>query len=601
MVKRSKKSKSKRVPLRKKYKILKKVKEHHKKKAKEAKKLGKRKAKVEKDPGIPNAWPFKEQELQALEARRARALKEIEDKKQARKERAQKRKLGLIDEDDDGLTHLSADATARDIEFAERNANSAVLATNESVQDGSYKAFYRELLKVIEASDVVIQVLDARDPLGTRCPDLERLVLKSGVNKRVILLLNKIDLVPKEIAEKWLSYLREELPTVAFKCSTQKQKSNLGRKSARAREVVDSTQTSDSLGAEILLRLLKNYSRNQQLKTAITVGVVGFPNVGKSSLINSLKRARAVSTGATPGVTRVVQEIQLDKHVKLLDSPGIVFSNSKGQGTIASLRNCVRIEKLEDPTVSGWKVEQKLQEILQLCRPEKLMSLYKITHFSSVDDFLQNVALVRGKLKKGGLVDKIAAARVVLHDWNEGKIPHYSLPPIREASQCSEAAIVADWGKEFVVDEVYKDEQSAVIAGLSSLLDGSHTEIPSGAPMTLDMETSLVSEGEQFGNVEAEEAEPEEMDINETRVNRVRADGLSQNEKLYDADGILNPRLARAEKKRRKKATKSDQTYLNTGLQGTYDFSVDYQDTDAQHTDDPHENEKVEPMIGVEH
>lgn len=81
-------SKSKRVPLKKKYKIIRKVKEHHKKKAKEAKKLGgNQKRRVEKDPGIPNDWPFKEQELQALEARRARALEELEQKKAARKER----------------------------------------------------------------------------------------------------------------------------------------------------------------------------------------------------------------------------------------------------------------------------------------------------------------------------------------------------------------------------------------------------------------------------------------------------------------------------------------------------------------------------------
>lgn len=81
-------SKSKRVSLKKKYKIIKKVKEHHKKKAKEAKKLGlDRKPKKEKDPGIPNDWPFKEQELRALEDRRARALEEIEQKKAARKER----------------------------------------------------------------------------------------------------------------------------------------------------------------------------------------------------------------------------------------------------------------------------------------------------------------------------------------------------------------------------------------------------------------------------------------------------------------------------------------------------------------------------------
>lgn len=74
--------------LKQKHKVLRKVKEHHKKKAKDAKKLGlNRKPRVEKDPGIPNDWPFKEQELKALEARRARALEEIEQKKVARKER----------------------------------------------------------------------------------------------------------------------------------------------------------------------------------------------------------------------------------------------------------------------------------------------------------------------------------------------------------------------------------------------------------------------------------------------------------------------------------------------------------------------------------
>lgn len=88
MVKRSTKSKSKRVSLKRKHKIIKKVKDHHKKKAKEAKKLGHvGRKKAEKDPGIPNDWPFKEQELKALEVRRERAIDEIEQKKVARKER----------------------------------------------------------------------------------------------------------------------------------------------------------------------------------------------------------------------------------------------------------------------------------------------------------------------------------------------------------------------------------------------------------------------------------------------------------------------------------------------------------------------------------
>jgi len=192
MVKKSKKSKSKRVPLRKKYKILKKVKEHHKKKAKEAKKLGKlKKHKVEKDPGIPNDWPFKEQELQALEARRARALEEMEQKKELRKERAQKRKLGLLEEDAD-LKQLANSISNRQDDFAKKSLSSRDASRDGTIHDRSDRAFYKELVKVIETSDVILEVLDARDPLGTRCTDMERMVLRAGPEKRLVLLINKI-------------------------------------------------------------------------------------------------------------------------------------------------------------------------------------------------------------------------------------------------------------------------------------------------------------------------------------------------------------------------------------------------------------------------
>lgn len=76
---------------------------------------------------------------------------------------------------------------------------------------------------------------------------------------------------------------------------------------------------------------------------------MGLPNVGKSSLINSLKRSRAAQVGNTPGVTKTVQEVVLDKHVRLLDSPGIVFSGA-GAGTegASALRNCIKVRAAAD-------------------------------------------------------------------------------------------------------------------------------------------------------------------------------------------------------------------------------------------------------------
>ncbi|XP_008836970.1 guanine nucleotide-binding protein-like 3-like protein isoform X1 [Nannospalax galili] len=287
--------------------------------------------------------------------------------------------------------------------------------------EATRKAYYKEFRKVVEYSDVILEVLDARDPLGCRCFQMEETVLRAEGNKKLVLVLNKIDLVPKEIVEKWLDYLRNELPTVAFKASTQHQVRNLTRCSVPADQAPESLLKSKAcFGAENLMRVLGNYCRLGEVRTHIRVGVVGLPNVGKSSLINSLKRSRACSVGAVPGVTKFMQEVYLDKFIRLLDAPGIVPGPNSEVGTI--LRNCIHVQKLTDPVTP-------VETILQRCNLEEISNYYGVSGFQTTEQFLTAVAHRLGKKKKGGIYSQEQAAKAVLADWVSGKISFYIPPP----------------------------------------------------------------------------------------------------------------------------------------------------------------------------
>jgi len=250
------------------------------------------------------------------------------------------------------------------------------------------------------------KVLDARDPDSCRCRAIEREVIAS--RKKLILLLNKVDLVPKEVMLAWQKTLQREFPTLAFKCGTRR-----GANETAAEHASESYLKSSSavLGADSLLQLLKNYARSASgAKKAIAVGIVGYPNVGKSSVINSLKRAQVVKTGGTAGVTRAVQEVVLDSKVRLIDSPGVVFSGNSEDPSVV-LRNAVKVECLKDPVsvVEAMTAKLTLPALITHFFPTGENAQAKDAH-----EFLLRIAQNKGQLKKGGVPDIVRAAVLVL-------------------------------------------------------------------------------------------------------------------------------------------------------------------------------------------
>ncbi|XP_051138763.1 nuclear/nucleolar GTPase 2 [Andrographis paniculata] len=272
------------------------------------------------------------------------------------------------------------------------------LVRHTMFEKGQSKRIWGELYKVIDSSDVVVQVLDARDPQGTRCYHLEKHLKENCKHKHMILLLNKCDLVPAWVTKGWLRVLSKEYPALAFHASINK-----------------------SFGKGSLLSILRQFSRLKSDKQAISVGFVGYPNVGKSSVINTLRTKNVCKVAPIPGETKVWQYITLTKRIFLIDCPGVVYQNKDTETDIV-LKGVVRVTNLHDAA-------EHIGEVLKRVKKEHLERAYKISDWEDDNDFLLQLCKSTGKLLKGGEPDLMTAAKMILHDWQRGKIPFFVPPP----------------------------------------------------------------------------------------------------------------------------------------------------------------------------
>ncbi|KAI1414168.1 nucleolar GTP-binding protein [Hypoxylon sp. FL1857] len=270
---------------------------------------------------------------------------------------------------------------------------------------GQSRRIWNEMYKVLDASDVVIHVLDARDPLGTRCRSVEKYLRTEAPHKHLIFVLNKTDLVPTSVAAAWVRQLSTEYPTLAFHSSI-----------------------TNPFGKGSLIQLLRQFSQLHSDRKQISVGLIGYPNVGKSSIINTLRKKKVAKVAPIPGETKVWQYITLMKRIYLIDCPGVVPPNQNDTPQDILLRGVVRVEMVENP-------EQYIPALLAKVKQHHMERTYEIKGWNDHIHFLELLARKGGRLLKAGEPDVDGVAKMVLNDFMRGKIPWFTPAPILEGEE----------------------------------------------------------------------------------------------------------------------------------------------------------------------
>lgn len=303
--------------------------------------------------------------------------------------------------------------------------------------------FWRQLWRVVERSDILIQILDARNPLLFYCEDLDKYIKEVDQNKISVILLNKSDYLTKKQRKYWFDYFS----SVGKKClffSALEQQMKIDQiqnneDSNLLNEIENLNLENDfpmPLGYDQLisyLKSLKNDNADNDNKSTMTVGFVGFPNVGKSSTINALLRAKRVSVSATPGKTKHFQTFILDNELTICDCPGLVFPNIASSKTEMIINGILPIDQIKDSMMAIDAITEKIPAHIF----ESLYGLI-LKKPGSDQDSNRNVSSLelltvygysRGFMTQRGLPDTSKSAKFILKDFVTGKLLYCYAPP----------------------------------------------------------------------------------------------------------------------------------------------------------------------------
>ncbi len=264
----------------------------------------------------------------------------------------------------------------------------------------------RELIQTnLKLVDVVYEIIDSRIPLSSRNPEIDKLI---GDKPRIVV-MNKSDLSDANINKEWINYFKKKgINTLLIDAIKNKGISELVKQT------------------EIVIKEKKERQLDRGIKNKpIRAMIVGVPNVGKSTLINSLSRRKSAKTGDKPGVTKGKQWIKLKGNIQLLDTPGILWPKFEDQEVA---KNLAFTGAIKDEIMDIETLALNLVEKLIKIAPFKLEKRYDIeTKEKSPLGVMEEIALKRGAILKGAEIDYTRVANIILDEFRSGTIGNITL------------------------------------------------------------------------------------------------------------------------------------------------------------------------------
>ena len=323
-----------------------------------------------------------------------------------------------------------------------KNINKAITPYEKNIE------VWKQLWMTVEKGQILFQIVDGRNPLYYRCPDLENYIKEVDTNKEIILIVNKADLMNEDLRKNWADYFKtHNIKYVFFSAVNEIEKMEKGENMTQSEKIDRSDyriftrneliQYIKEIGETIQkeeksIENNNNKSKNQS-NNALMVGFIGYPNVGKSSIINVLMKTKKAGVANIPGRTKHYQTLFLpeepnlnisSKSICLVDCPGLIFPSFTTSKADMLVNGIYPIDTLSD-------IYNPIQIIINQIPSKILANFYKIIlpDIYSAKQFLQIIAKKRGFYTGNGLPEEAKTAKLILRDYTSGKLLYCHLRP----------------------------------------------------------------------------------------------------------------------------------------------------------------------------